>query len=156
MTSRYVTLFRPLSLPFQKAEIPNNLFIVHFGATPNPTHPCRLVIHQFFANHSQLGTVVYTNITTYLDDTLSQPGPSEVDVIAIVHGCSSLIWYWQFLGVGGPTAQRVRGMTYTQVNSDKHVVSENVEFNTLTWDLNFGYTLVPPPAEKKMKRDWKA
>ncbi|KAJ9614996.1 hypothetical protein H2200_001070 [Cladophialophora chaetospira] len=107
-------------------------------------------------NDVPLGTTVYSNITAYLDDTLSIQGPSEVNVIAIVHDCSSLVWFWEFIGVGGPTAARVRGMTYTQVNADKQVISENVEFNSLTWAENLGFTVTPPAGGEKVKREWKA
>ena len=80
-----------------------------------------------------------------------------------MHDCSSLIFFWEFNGVGGPEAparNRIRGISYQQVDHERRVLSHNVEFNSLAWAENTGFTIEFPtegtyaqdPPETKKKR----
>lgn len=84
-----------------------------------------------------------------------------------MHDCTSLIFFWEFNGVGGPEApasNRIRGISYQQVDPDaRKVLSHNVEFNSLAWAENTGFTIEFPTegtyAEEpptKVKRSWLA
>jgi hypothetical protein len=84
-----------------------------------------------------------------------------------VHDCNSLIFFWEFNGVGGPESagNRIRGISYQRVDEDRKVLSHNVEFNSLAWAENTGFTIEYPtegtyasgeeeaPPTKK-KRNW--
>ncbi|ETN40901.1 uncharacterized protein HMPREF1541_05181 [Cyphellophora europaea CBS 101466] len=93
-----------------------------------------------------LGTPVYENATAYIEGTLSAPGIPEITQLALVHDCNSLIFFWEFNGIGGPMGAglRVRGISYQQVDDNNKVVSHNVEFNSLAWAENTGFTIEYP------------
>jgi hypothetical protein len=100
---------------------------------------------------------------------------SQVTQLALVHDCTSLMFLWEFNGVGGPMApekNRVRGISYQRVDPErKKVISHQVEFNSAAWALNTGFTIeqptegeyaeeepaegeAPPPAARKERRSW--
>ena len=83
-----------------------------------------------------------------------------------MHDCNSLIFFWEFNGVGGPESagNRIRGISYQRVDDDRKVLSHNVEFNSLAWAENTGFTIEFPtegtyadeeePPARKAKRSW--
>lgn len=90
-----------------------------------------------------------------------------------MHDCTSLIFFWEFNGVGGPDSagNRIRGISYQQVDPhERKVLSHNVEFNSLAWAENTGFTIEfptegtyaggdgdedgEPPVSDRMKRSW--
>ena len=109
---------------------------------------------------NQLGTQVYGNSTIFIEDTLSVPGPQEVNVLHIVHDCNQIVFHWQFIGVGGPqSVGRVQGFSLLIVDDVSRVTEYYVEFNSYTWALNIGYEIIPAPYEKRSLKGampWKA
>ena len=104
---------------------------------------------------SQLGKVIYTNSTIFIEDSLSQPGPN-VTVLRIIHDCSSVVYFWEFTGVGGPDTPRVKGFSLLVVDDTSQVVEYYVEFNSYQWAENIGFTITPPmDGGEKVKRSLK-
>lgn len=68
--------------------------------------------------------------------------------MAVVHNCDTIVWHFQFLGVGGPNStQRVNGFSKIAVDlsrSVQPVVRQDVEFNSLAWAADSGFTIIPP------------
>ncbi|KPI42239.1 uncharacterized protein AB675_9841 [Cyphellophora attinorum] len=94
-----------------------------------------------------LGTPVYENATAYIEGTLAAPGIPNITTIAIIHDCNSLVFFWQFEGIGGPNApvkNRVRGMTYQQMDDNNKVIQHDVEFNSYAWAENTGFQISYP------------
>jgi hypothetical protein len=95
---------------------------------------------------------------------------TQITQLALVHDCNSLIFFWEFNGVGGPEApaqNRIRGISYQQVDDDRKVLSHNVEFNSLAWAENTGFTIEFPtegtyadgeeePPARRARRSWEA
>ena len=78
----------------------------------------------------------------------------------IVHDCSQIVYHWEFIGVGGPqSVGRVRGFSLIIVDDESKEIEYYVEFNSYTWALNLGYTIIPAPYEKRSLKGtmkWKA
>lgn len=91
----------------------------------------------------QLGTQVENGKQGYIADTLSAPAIPSITTLAIVHGCSQMVWQWQFDGIGSG-AFRVRGMTLITVDNSSQVVEQYVEFNSLAWAIDIGFNVTPP------------
>ncbi|RVX74168.1 hypothetical protein B0A52_02000 [Exophiala mesophila] len=90
-----------------------------------------------------LGTQVENGKAKYIEETLGSPPIPSITTIAIVHGCTDMVWQWQFDGIG--TGQyRVRGFTLIEVDQNKQVAYQYVEFNGLAWALDIGFTITPP------------
>jgi hypothetical protein len=71
----------------------------------------------------------------------------QITTLAIIHDCNSLVFFWQFEGIGGPNApvkNRVRGMTYQQMDDNNKVIQHDVEFNSYAWAENTGFQISYP------------
>lgn len=89
-----------------------------------------------------MGTQVENGKATYIADTLSAPPIPTINTLAIVHGCSQMVWQWEFLGIGPQF--RVRGFTLITVDSYNKVIEQYVEFNSLAWAADIGFNITPP------------
>jgi hypothetical protein len=60
------------------------------------------------------------------------------------HTCDRFLWYWEFDGLGSGQ-YRVRGVTIGTYDTETGQVSKQViEFNSLAWAADTGYTITPP------------
>ena len=94
----------------------------------------------------QLNTPVYTNASAYISDVLSAPPIPQINTIEMFHVCDRILFYWEFIGIGGPNNQyRSRGMSIINVDDEKQVTGHQIEFNSLAWAINIGYNVTAPP-----------
>lgn len=74
-----------------------------------------------------------------------------INSLALLYNCTHIFWQWQFIGVGGPMApNRINGFVLIEVDNSRKVqpiVSQYVEFNSLAWAENIGFTVEPPADE---------
>jgi hypothetical protein len=93
---------------------------------------------------TQLGTVVASNSSSYIGDELSSPPIPNVMTVDSFHTCDRFLWYWEFDGLGSGQ-YRVRGVTIGTYDTTTGQVSKQVvEFNSLAWAADTGYTITPP------------
>lgn len=95
---------------------------------------------------AQVGTVIYSDRETYVTNTLSSPPVPQIDTLALVVECNTFVWQWRFYGIGGPTAPDpyVQGFTLATINEAGLIDYQYVEFNSLAWATNAGFTVTPP------------
>lgn len=89
----------------------------------------------------QLGTQVENGITQYVTETTAAPGVPQINTLDIVHNCNEFVWHWEFLGIG---VGRIHGFTLGKVNDAGKIYYQAVEFNSLTWATDIGFTVTPP------------
>lgn len=109
------------------------------------SHPNRHSWGQKLTN-PQLGTQVENGLTQYVNETTSQPPIPSITTLDYFFGCNQLLWQWQFdLGLPAPSPNmHVNGVTIAKVNSDKKIYHQYIEFNSLAWAIDVGFTVTPP------------
>ena len=93
---------------------------------------------------SQLGTIVETDAASYINDTLSTPPIPQIDLLSLTVECNQFVWQWRFYGIGPGPNPYIQGFTLATVNSAGLINYQYVEFNSLAWAENSGYTVTPP------------
>lgn len=78
----------------------------------------------------------------YITETLASPGIPSITTLDIIHGCSSMVWQWEFNGIGSGQ-YRVRGVSILKVNEEKKVYYSYIEFNSIAWGLDIGFQVIP-------------
>ena len=68
-------------------------------------------------------------------------GINTLDVL--VAGCDKILWYWNFLGIGKATYE-IKGFNLFTITPAMQIITANLEFNSLAWALDTGYTVVKP------------
>ncbi|KAK5937864.1 hypothetical protein PMZ80_009993 [Knufia obscura] len=91
-----------------------------------------------------LGTIVETDKVTYVNDTLSTPAIPQIDSLSLTVDCNQFVWQWRFYGIGPGPNPYIQGFTLVKVNSAGLINYQYVEFNSLAWAENSGYTVTPP------------
>ena len=62
----------------------------------------------------------------------------------LVAGCTKILWYWIFAGIG--TGQyEVKGFNLLTINGKGQLERINLEFNSIAWALDTGYQIIFPP-----------
>lgn len=100
-------------------------------------------------NCLQLGTLVEPDGVTYVANVLSAPPLYRIDSLAMLHNCTHIMEHWDFYGVGGARNNHipVRGFALTKVDLTREtqpVVWRQVEFNSMQWANNTGFTIEFP------------
>ncbi len=54
-----------------------------------------------------------------------------------------MVWQWEFLGIGSGV-NSIRGVTIITVDGNSQVTHQYVEFNSLAWAENIGFSVTPP------------
>jgi hypothetical protein len=92
----------------------------------------------------QLGTVTFEGKQNYINNVLNAPPLEGITTIEVlVAGCDKILWYWNFLGVGSAEYE-VKGFNLFTITSAMQIVTTNLEFNSIAWGLDTGYTIIPP------------
>ncbi|KAK5085158.1 hypothetical protein LTS08_003385 [Lithohypha guttulata] len=96
-----------------------------------------------------LGTLVEPDGVTYVANVLSAPPLYRIDSLAMLHNCTHIMEHWDFYGVGGARNNHipVRGFALTKVDLTREtqpVVWRQVEFNSMQWANNTGFTIEFP------------
>ena len=58
--------------------------------------------------------------------------------------CNQFVWQWRFYGIGPGPNPWIQGFTLGKVNSDGQIYYQYVEFNSLAWAEDIGFTVIPP------------
>ena len=96
-----------------------------------------------------------SNSTQYIADGLSAPPIPVIQTVDSFHSCDRFLWYFEFDGIGSGK-YRVRGMTLGTVDLSTGLGSHQViEFNSLAWAEDVGFTVIPP-SSKKVKREFQS
>ncbi|KAK5094448.1 hypothetical protein LTR70_004116 [Exophiala xenobiotica] len=91
-----------------------------------------------------LGDIVETGKATYVTDTLSTPPIPQIDTLSLTVDCNQFVWQWRFYGIGPGPNEYIQGFTLIKLNSAGLINYQYVEFNSLAWAENSGYTVTPP------------
>lgn len=95
---------------------------------------------------------------TYVENVLSAPPLARIDSLASLHNCTHIMEHWDFYGVGGPQNANipVRGFSLTKVDLSRAVqpvVWRQVEFNSIQWANNTGFTIEFPTTGQYAQED---
>ncbi len=61
----------------------------------------------------------------------------------LVAGCTKILWYWNFLGIGSAEYE-VKGFNLFTITDVGQISQVNLEFNSIAWGLDTGYQVIPP------------
>ncbi|KIW51098.1 hypothetical protein PV05_09850 [Exophiala xenobiotica] len=91
----------------------------------------------------QLGTDSFSSKAAYIAGVLSEDGPTNVTTIQVMPaGCNNVLWYWMMYV--GLNQLPVRGMNLMQVNDDKQLLGQFLEFSSVAWGIDTGYSCSAP------------
>lgn len=91
-----------------------------------------------------LGGVTFQGKQNYINGVLSAQPVAGVNTIEIlVAGCTKILWYWNFTGIGTGKYE-VKGFNLFTLNSDNMIEKAHIEFNSIAWGLDTGYTVTFP------------
>ncbi|KIW91302.1 uncharacterized protein Z519_08198 [Cladophialophora bantiana CBS 173.52] len=91
-----------------------------------------------------LGTATFVGKDVYINGVLSAPGLNGITTIEIlVAGCTKILWYWNFLGVGSAKYE-VKGFNLFTTTPPLQISQVDPEFNSIAWGLDTGYPLIRP------------
>lgn len=54
------------------------------------------------------------------------------------------VWEWRFYGIGRGPNPYIQGFTLGKINSQGKIYYQHVEFNSLAWAQNVGFSVNPP------------
>lgn len=81
----------------------------------------------------------------YIEGVLNAPPVLGVETIEIlVAGCTKILWYWVFTGIGSGEYE-VKGFNLFTLSDAGQIAQVNLEFNSIAWGLNTGYQIIFPP-----------
>lgn len=101
----------------------------------------------------QLGTATFVGKDVYINGVLNSPPVQGVETIEIlVAGCTKVLWYWNFVGIGSGQYE-IKGFNLFDVTSSLQVSAVHLEFNSIAWGLDTGYQVIfpsgPPPTMRR-------
>jgi len=92
-----------------------------------------------------LGSVTTSSKEEYIQETENAPPDSGIETIfTAVANCRNIIWHWNFPQVGS-AQYPVKGFNYFQLNEYCQVDTMSIEFNSIAWGSDIGFTTTPPP-----------
>ncbi|OQV06603.1 hypothetical protein CLAIMM_11148 [Cladophialophora immunda] len=93
-----------------------------------------------------LGTATFVGKDVYINGVLNSPGLNGITTLEIlVAGCTKVLWYWNFLGVGSGQYE-VKGFNLFTITPSLQIGQANLEFNSIAWGLDTGYQVIFPPS----------
>ncbi|ETI22076.1 hypothetical protein G647_06147 [Cladophialophora carrionii CBS 160.54] len=91
-----------------------------------------------------LGTVTFQGKDGYIEGVLNSPPVEGITTIEIlVAGCTKILWYWNFLGIGTGEYE-VKGFNLFTITPSLQISAVDLEFNSIAWGLDTGYQVIPP------------
>ncbi|EXJ77622.1 hypothetical protein A1O3_09850 [Capronia epimyces CBS 606.96] len=92
-----------------------------------------------------LGTATFAGKQVYINGVLNAPPVQGVNTLEIlVAGCTKIIWYWLFTGIGSAQYE-VKGFNLFSITEAGQIGQVNLEFNSIAWGLDTGYQVIFPP-----------
>ncbi|KAJ9664352.1 hypothetical protein H2198_000281 [Neophaeococcomyces mojaviensis] len=93
-----------------------------------------------------LGGVTFQGKQEYIGGVLNAPPVEGITTIRIyVADCNSVLWYWNFLGVGSGQYE-IKGFNLFTLNAAGQILTTELEFNSIAWGLDTGYQIIFPPS----------
>ncbi|KAK5168801.1 uncharacterized protein LTR77_006110 [Saxophila tyrrhenica] len=91
-----------------------------------------------------LGSVTTGSKEEYIQETQNAPPDSNIETIfTAVAACRNIIWHWNFPTVGS-AQYPVKGMNYFELNENCQIDTMRIEFNSIAWGADTGFTTTPP------------
>ncbi|OAP54412.1 hypothetical protein AYL99_11513 [Fonsecaea erecta] len=91
-----------------------------------------------------LGTATFVGKDVYIEGVLNSPGLNGITTLEIlVAGCTKILWYWNFFGVGSGQYE-VKGFNLFTITPSLQIGQVNLEFNSIAWGLDTGYQVISP------------
>jgi hypothetical protein len=88
--------------------------------------------------------VTFQGKDEYINGVLNSPGVGGITTIEIlVAGCTKILWYWNFLGIGSGQYE-VKGFNLFTITPSLQISAVDLEFNSIAWGLDTGYQVIPP------------
>jgi hypothetical protein len=92
----------------------------------------------------QLGTATFVGKQVYIDGVLNSPPVLGVETLEVlVAGCTKVLWYWDFTQIGSGEYE-VKGFNLFSITAAGQINQTNLEFNSIAWGLDTGYTVTFP------------
>lgn len=96
---------------------------------------------------SQLGGVTFQGKALYIGGVLNAPPVLGITTLRVlVADCTSVLWYWNFLGIGSAQYE-IKGFNLFTLNDAGLIAVTEVEFNSIAWGLDTGYQVIFPPSQ---------
>lgn len=96
----------------------------------------------------QIGGITFNGKQNYITGVLYSPSLTGIENIKIAPaGNNMIIWYWKFTGIGSKQIP-VKGFNLFEVNKQKQITALHVEFNSVAWGIDTGYTTTDPTGKK--------
>ncbi|KIX06761.1 uncharacterized protein Z518_04737 [Rhinocladiella mackenziei CBS 650.93] len=84
-----------------------------------------------------LGSLTFAGKQSYISNVLNAPSIEDVSTIkAMPAGCRNVLWYWT-MNIGSEKIP-ITGMNLMEINDEKQIVNQFVEFNSIAWALDVG------------------
>lgn len=94
-----------------------------------------------------LGTATFVGKQLYINSVLNAPPVMGITTLEVlVAGCTKILWYWNFLGIGKATYE-VKGFNLFEITAAGQINQTNLEFNSFAWALDTGYNITFPPPQ---------
>ena len=69
-----------------------------------------------------------------------------MDTLSVFHDCNNILWRWNVKGLA-LNVYPVKGMNQFTVDPKTGQISQsNIEFNSIAWGTDIGFTCTPPGA----------
>ncbi|EXJ86097.1 hypothetical protein A1O1_06466 [Capronia coronata CBS 617.96] len=92
-----------------------------------------------------LGNATFVGKQEYINGVLNSPPVEGVNTLEVlVAGCTKILWYWLFTGIGSGEYE-VKGFNLFTLSDVGQISVVNLEFNSIAWGLDTGYQIVFPP-----------
>ncbi|KIW19501.1 hypothetical protein PV08_00073 [Exophiala spinifera] len=95
------------------------------------------------------GSDSFSGKAQYIQGVLLAPSVTGINTNMILPaGCTKVVWYWTFTGIGSKQLP-VNGINIFDITPDKkQIAATYVEFNSIAWGIDTGYTVYGPDGTK--------
>jgi len=92
-----------------------------------------------------LGTATFVGKDVYIGGVLNSPPVEGITTLEVlVAGCTKVLWYWNFLGIGSGQYE-IKGFNLFDITDAGQIAEVHLEFNSIAWGLDTGYQIIFPP-----------
>lgn len=79
----------------------------------------------------------------YINGVLFAPSLTGAQTLKVLVAGNQIVWYWRFTGVGSRQLP-IQGFNLFDINDRKQITAISVEFNSIAWGIDIGYTAADP------------
>lgn len=91
----------------------------------------------------QLTTPPFVGKEYYISGIVNSPAYTGIETILIVPACGYITWHWIYTAIGS-AEYRIKGFHLFEVTESGQLASARLEFNSIAWGTDMGYTVTPP------------